>query len=117
MFADDRSLAVLAFGRIKLMPVEMAKVTKSRIAIIFRCLAFNLWDRFSSSATFNSIKTLVTHHRRLLENFECFKPSSTCKTDEAFRVVFFCGASKSYYTSLDWKLALMASSGCSFTGW
>jgi hypothetical protein len=108
VLAEDGRLAVLALGSVELMPVEVTEVAQARIAIVCYRLAFDVGDLLTSCAALNPVEALITHLRRFFEDFEGLEPGSAGEADKAFRMKFLSSSPKSYDSSLDGQLALVA---------
>lgn len=58
MRADDGGCAVLASRREVLVPVQMAEVAESRIAVLSCGLAFDFWEDFAAGAEMDALEAL-----------------------------------------------------------
>jgi hypothetical protein len=117
VFTKDSGLAMLAFGSIKFVPVEVTEIAKSSITVFWHGLTLDLFNCFPSGTTIDPVKSLGTHLWRLLEDLESLQTCPTSKAYETFRVVFFNSSSKPYYTPFNRHLTLMTSCSCSFSSW
>lgn len=108
MLTEDRRLTVFALGGVELVPVEVTEKAQARVTIVCYRLTFNVRDVLASCAALDTVKALVTHPRRLFEDLKGLEPSPAGEANKAFRVELLSRSSKSYYSSLDGQLALVA---------
>lgn len=107
MLPKNRSLAVFALGSIQLMPIEMAEVPKSSIAILCVRQAFNFGQRFAVIASLDSVQAFGAFSRRLFEYFKSFETSTASEAYEALRMVFLESSAKANYPAFNGQLTLL----------